>query len=283
MERIPARHLYLAFQEFCFSLREIFDKGLAELYVHTADPLRRLTKYYAQGIVDLSHLSKQLEGSGPKLRLHSEQQENSRLAQAQHLVSDLIDVWDDEVGDLEHELQLWDTLRFSTELRYHWSHNGILYSLLDWRRLCDNSQNPIFWICSESNGRRSLMTEFSINLVRVCQSQGQFVTFAFWDRPYGVEWTPTQLLKQLVAHILNQEPNIVISGPSVFDLRRFRNATSFDSAFRLLQSIIAMLDSIVLVIDRIDLCTPHPDPAITSSRQPLCTHYLCLSGRIRRV
>ncbi|KAK0636782.1 hypothetical protein B0T17DRAFT_89961 [Bombardia bombarda] len=273
---------------------------LAELYIHTADLLWRLARYYSHGIFvqltdallprakynfdlyrqniaktaerlkmlcDTGHAAEQkyikdrIDDVDSGLRQLASKLEDFRQFKAQHLVHDLIDIWDDEVGDVEDELYMWEALQFSTPRRDHWSQNGIMACLLDWRKRSDEKHNSILWICSESNGRQSWMTEFSIDLLRVCRAQGQATTFGFCDRPRGIRWTPKQLLKQLIAQLLNQNPSMVMSEPSIFNQRMFRKATTFQSTFRLLQSIIGIMGPIILVIDRLDLCIPDTDSA----------------------
>jgi hypothetical protein len=171
------------------------------------------------------------------------------------------------VGDIEHELQLWGSLWFSTAARDHWSQNGILACLSEWRSLCEDESNAsILCICSEANGRQAWMTEFSLDLVRVCRAQGQPVTFALCDRP-GAKWTPKQVLKQLIAQLLHQNPEVVLSNPSVFSRRSFRKATTLRGTLDLLVAVVGTLESLVIVLDRLDLCAPDDtDPART--RQP---------------
>jgi hypothetical protein len=202
----------------------------------------------------------------------------SRLAQAQHSSSDLIDIWDGEVGDVEHELRLWGSLRFSTAARDHWSQNGILECLFKWRALCeDESTASVLWICSEGHGRQAWMTEFSLDLVRVCRAQGQPVTFALCDRP-KTKWTPKQVLKQLIAQLLHQNPEVVLSNPAVFNRRSFRRATSFQATLDLLVSVIGTLESLVIVIDRLDLCAlDDNDPVGTGQPDVMLTLALALS------
>ncbi|KAI3320956.1 hypothetical protein HD806DRAFT_546781 [Xylariaceae sp. AK1471] len=306
---------------------------LAELYIHSADLLWRLAKYYSQPfftqltdgllprakynfavyhgnvantakrlktLCELGNMAKQqaileaTEGLSSKLEelgtlskglenslrgevnilsnnllagigLLSRNLEDDRLTRAQHQASDLIDIWNEDVGDVEHELRLWNGLRFSTAPRDHWSQNGILNRLSDWRELCDKSLASILWICSERNGRQSWMTEFSLDLVHVCRSQGQPITFALCDRPKGEKWTPKQLLRQLIAQLLNQNPRIVLFKPQVFNGRSFRRATTFQATLDILISIIETLESLVIVIDRLDLCTLDSD---LNERQP---------------
>jgi hypothetical protein len=171
------------------------------------------------------------------------------------------------VGDIEHELQLWGSLWFSTAARDHWSQNGILACLSEWRSLCEDESNAsILCICSEANGRQAWMTEFSLDLVRVCRAQGQLVTFALCDRP-GAKWTPKQVLKQLIAQLLHQNAEVVLSNPSVFSRRSFRRATTLQATLDLLMSVVETLESLVIIVDRLDLCAPDDtDPART--RQP---------------
>ncbi|KAJ9144050.1 hypothetical protein NKR23_g6060 [Pleurostoma richardsiae] len=271
-------------------------RALAEFYLHILDLLWRLSKYYSHNffkqltdamlprtkynfsiylkntkksatrlktLCEAGHITEQryirdrIEILDSEIRLLSQQLQATRLAR--HYTSELIDAWHDDMGDIEDELRIWQALRFFTDMRDHWSQNGILPCVAEWRKLCDESKNSILWVSSESNGRQSWLTEFSIDLIGVCRSQGQLITFAMCDRPDSVRWTPQQLLKQLVAQLLNETPSLTVSAPDVFNARKFRMATSFDSAFKLLHSIVRILGSLVIVIDRLDMCTPDPD------------------------
>jgi hypothetical protein len=150
-------------------------------------------------------------------------------------------------------------MRFFTDMRDHWSQNGILPRLIEWRKLCDSAQNSILWVSSENNGRQFWLTEFSINLIDVCRSQGQLTMFAMCDRPSGVRWTPQQVLKQLISQLLNSSPNLTVSAPEIINARRFRKATTFDAVLKLLHSIVALLGSVVIVIDCLDKCVSDQD------------------------
>lgn len=152
---------------------------------------------------------------------------------------------------MENELQLWQTIRFSTDPRDHWSHNGILPCIVKWRELPFNS---ILWVSSESHSRQSWMTEFSLDLIGVSRSQRQMTTFALCNRPQRVRWTPETLLKQLICRFLHLNPALAIEEPELFNGRVVRRASNFASKFRLLESIIAGLDSLLILIDRMDLC-----------------------------
>jgi hypothetical protein len=173
-------------------------------------------------------------------------------AMARRHVSELLDVWNDEVGDIEHELQSWQKLHFSTAQRDHWTSNGVLPCLTKWRNLPSNS---ILWICSEDQGRQSWMTEFSLDLIRFCQAQGQIIGFALCDRPNGVKWDSKILLKHLICQLLHLNPSLSLEEPEAFDIRAFRRAQTLKSTVRLLALIIQRLGPVLLVIDRLDLCS----------------------------
>lgn len=178
------------------------------------------------------------------------------LAQAQHYASDVIDTWHDEIEDVEYEGQLWKAVHFSTDMRDHWSQNGILPCIAEWRQKCDISENSILWISSQSNGRQSWLTEFTLDLIDVCKSQSHTVIAGMCDRPRGVKWTPKRLLRQLIAQLLIDHPILTITQPRVFNSRNFRRASSFTSLAHLLHSSIAVLKSVLIIIDRLDLCVP---------------------------
>ncbi|PYH64452.1 uncharacterized protein BO88DRAFT_374348 [Aspergillus vadensis CBS 113365] len=271
---------------------------LSQFYIHTVDLLWRLAKYYSIGffkqltdailprtkydfptyldnikksttrlkaLCELGHMAEQKDIKGYLDVLHSEirhlrlQIEMSRGIQGRRYASDLIDIWHDDVGDVEHEHQLWQSLRFSTDMRDHWSQNGILPCLADWREHCDTSENSILWVSSQSNGRQSWLTEFTIDVVSVCRSQGQDIMIAMCDRPNGVKWTPAQLLRQLIAQLLIDHPELTVLRPGIFNARSFRRATKFDALYRLLNSVVAVLKSVLIIIDRLDLCVADPN------------------------
>lgn len=180
-------------------------------------------------------------------------------------------------------------MHFFTDIRDHWSQNGILKYLTEWRKLCDDSRNSILWISTEDNGRQSWLTEFSINLIDICRSQGQLVTFSMCDRPKGTRWTPQQVLKQLILQLLSSRPALTVSAPEVFNTRRFRKAETFDSVFKLLCAAVAILGSVVFVIDRLDKCTRdlaarHTDIAEVLSmlvkKHPRSVRIIVTSGQI---
>lgn len=84
------------------------------------------------------------------------------------------------------------------------------------------------------------------------------LTFALCDRPQGVRWTPEILMKQLICQLLHLNPALAIEEPELFNIRAFRRANNFPAVFQLLESVIGRLDSLLIVIDRLDLCRRDP-------------------------
>ncbi|KAM0454436.1 hypothetical protein ACHAPV_008306 [Trichoderma viride] len=264
-------------------------QALTEFYIHTLNLLWRLSMYYSHNffkqltdailprtkynfsiylenakrvatrlkiLCDAGHVAEQKYITASIEILDSEIRLLKRQLQRGNL--EIFDAWDGDVGEIEDEFRKWQSLRFFTDMRDHWSQNGILPRLAEWRELCEASQNSIFWVSSENNGRQRWLTEFSINLIEIYRSQGQLVTFAMCDRPGGIRWTPQQVLKQLISQILNSIPSLTISAPDVFYARRFRKASTFDDVLKLLDATVALLESVVIVIDSLDRCIPEP-------------------------
>ncbi|KAJ4855447.1 uncharacterized protein T069G_11005 [Trichoderma breve] len=219
-------------------------QAITEFYIHTLDLLWRLSMYYCNNFF--------------KLRSMSQEMQKISIAQSRHYISNILDCWNYNVDDVEEEFRKWQSLRFFTDMRDHWGYNGTLPRLAEWRKLCDSSQNSILWVSTDDNERQFWITEFSIDLINICRTQGQLITFAMCDRPKGVTWTPKQVLKQLISQLLNSRPSLTISAPHIFNTRKFRKAETFDAILKLLHSIMALLGSVVIVIDRLDKCVPDP-------------------------
>lgn len=174
-------------------------------------------------------------------------------------------------------------------MRDHWSQNGTLSCLAEWRENCDTSENSILWVSSQSNGRQSWLTEFSLDLVSVCRSQGQNIMVGMCDRPNGVKWTPARLLRHLLAQLLIDHPELTVFRPGVFNARTFRRATKFSTLCRLLDSAVAALKFVVIVIDRLDLCVADPNEkdndiagalSILARAQPNTVRVIVITGQI---
>ncbi|UKZ46840.1 hypothetical protein TrVGV298_001051 [Trichoderma virens] len=270
-------------------------QALTEFYIHTLDLLWRLSMYYCNNffvqlsdamlprtkykfptyignitkasariktLCEVGHMAEQKDIKKTIDVLHNEiysmsqEMQKISIAQSRHYISKILDCWDYDVDDVEDEFRKWQSLRFFTDMRDHWGYNGILPRLAEWRKLCDNSENSILWVSTENNERQFWITEFSINLIDICRTQGQLITFAMCDRPKGVKWTPQQVLKQLISQLLISRPSLTISAPHIVNTKKFCKAKSFDAILKLLHSIMALVGSVVIVIDHLDKCVP---------------------------
>ncbi|OPB46586.1 hypothetical protein A0O28_0067080 [Trichoderma guizhouense] len=272
-------------------------QAITEFYIHTLDLLWRLSMYYCNNffiqlsdamlprtkykfpmyignikqvsirmktLCEVGHMTEQKDIKKTvdvlhyELRSMSQKMQKINIAQSHHYISNLLDCWNYDVDDVEDEFRKWQSLRFFTDMRDHWGCNGTLPRLAEWRKTCDNSHNSILWVSTDNNERQFWVTEFSVNLINICRTQGQLITFAMCDRPKGVRWTPNQVLKQLISQLLNSRPSLTISAPHIFNTRKFRKAETFDAILKLLHSIMAMVGSVVIVIDHLDKCVPDP-------------------------
>jgi hypothetical protein len=63
------------------------------------------------------------------------------------------------------------------------------------------------------------------------------------------------LLKHLICQLLHLNPSLSLEEPEVFDIRAFRRAQTLKSTVRLLTLIIQHVGPVLLIIDRLDLCS----------------------------
>ena len=149
------------------------------------------------------------------------------------------------------EMRLWETVRFRLSQRDRWEGNGILLYLSFWTRLPSNS---ILWISGPSSSRDTWVSQFSLDLIRASQAQESLLTFALCDRPRGRSYTDVELVKRLICRIIERRPILVFESPEIFDARLFQRAETFEKVWELFSRIVATLDMLFLIIDRLDLC-----------------------------
>lgn len=61
-------------------------------------------------------------------------------------------------------------------------------------------------------------------------------------------------MKQLIAQLVHNDPNLISTIPGVFNTRQFRKATTLSQTLKLFASVVRSLELLVVVIDRLDLC-----------------------------
>ncbi len=137
----------------------------------------------------------------------------------------------------------------------------MLEYLQEWNELESASILAIF---GPSGDRDTWVTEFSLDMMQAFQVQDELVTSALCDRPEDQYWTPTIVIKKLICQLLEQRPMLIVDTPEIFNLRVFQKVTHFDQACRVFGLIVAGLDSIAIIVDRVELC--QRDPNDTSSQ-----------------
>jgi len=151
------------------------------------------------------------------------------------------------------ELQLWQCREFRLSPKDHWEVNGILGYLEEWNALPYASILAVFGPTRE---RDTWVTEFILDTIQAFQVQGELVAFVMCDRPNNEYYTALDIIKIIICQILELRPTLILEEPEIFNLRDFHRASEFMEACSLLKRIVARLDRIVILIDRIDRCQP---------------------------
>jgi hypothetical protein len=178
-------------------------------------------------------------------------------AQAISSAQFILDVFLDSNEDIYDEVELWRGVSFRLSPGDHWERNGILDQMLLWGK----SDDPVFFCVGPFGSKHSWVTSFSLGLITILQSVKVTLTFALCDRPRDFKnpglstWSPTMLVKRLLAQLLEQEPMIFIQHPEIFTARNFEKAKDFRAVWRLLERVVERLDRLFIIIDRMDACT----------------------------
>lgn len=154
---------------------------------------------------------------------------------------------------MREELQLWQCREFRLSPKDHWEVNGILGYLEQWNALPHASILAVFGPTRE---RDTWVTEFILDTIQAFQVQGELVAFVMCDRPNNEYYTALDIIKIIICQILELRPTLILEEPEIFNLRVFQRASKFVEACSLLKQIVARLDRIVILIDRIDRCQP---------------------------
>ncbi|MCJ1474955.1 hypothetical protein MMC13_003615 [Lambiella insularis] len=155
------------------------------------------------------------------------------------------------VESISDEMRLWQDVNFRLSPKDRWEANGILLYLTFWTRL---SANSVLWISAPATSRDTFVTEFSLDVIRASQAQDVLLSFVLCDRPGGASYTDTHVVKRLICRILERQPTLVLQRPELFDARLFQRAETFEQIWRVFARIVAIVESLFIIIDRLDLC-----------------------------
>ncbi|TGO06807.1 hypothetical protein BTUL_0494g00010 [Botrytis tulipae] len=256
-------------------------RALAEVYIDCLDLLWRLAKYFTMHslMVGSSYELNKVFMDATATSLHSLRRTVDNLetiigTQATNQLSTLLSTWGDQISDTTEELQLWQSPKLKIAPKNRWTVNGILRCLEEWQRL---KRNSILWVSSKHDGHDCWMTEFCLDLILASTSQEQTLTFAMCDRPGSIVWTPVLVVKELISRLLQRHPSLVFEAPEFLNVRAFKRAKTFEKVFQIFETIVVRLESVFIVIDRIDCCRQdkqhHIGAKLLESLSRLVTRY----------
>ena len=157
----------------------------------------------------------------------------------------------------DEQLSLVRRAHFDLSPKDHWYENGVLEAFETWSAY---GRIELLWIGGRSGNQDTWITEMSIDLIDALRSQELTLLHVFCDaREEPI--TAATLLKRLIAQLLDRHPEIPFRQPKMYNVQRFRRATSFTKLWKIFEALINELttDAFVL-IDRIEDCDAEFDP-----------------------
>ena len=148
-------------------------------------------------------------------------------------------------------MHLWQDVNFRLSPKDRWEANSILLYLTFWTRL---SAKSILWISAPTSNRDTWVTDFSLDVIRTSLAQDVLLSFVLCDRPGGASYTDTQLVKRLICRIIEKQPTLAVESPELFDEKLFQRTETFEQVWRVFGRIVATIEPLFIIIDRLDLC-----------------------------
>jgi hypothetical protein len=151
-----------------------------------------------------------------------------------------------------NELQVAASAKNSLSPKDSWENNGILEVFLEWNEI----ETPtVLWICGRSGGRDSWVTQFSHDIIEAISSQDLETTivYCFFDRSSAEPVSATTFVRRAIARILEQRPRLVMDLPEIMNPRVLNSDSDFAHYWVILEQMLAELNEVVFVIDRIDM------------------------------
>ncbi|MCJ1415102.1 60S ribosomal protein L28 [Xylographa parallela] len=155
------------------------------------------------------------------------------------------------IESISDEMHLWQDVNFRLSPKDRWEANSILLYLTFWTRL---SAKSILWISAPTSNRDTWVTDFSLDVIRTSLAQDVLLSFVLCDRPRGASYTDTQLVKRLICRIIEKQPTLAVESPELFDEKLFQRTETFEQVWRVFGRIVATIEPLFIIIDRLDLC-----------------------------
>lgn len=151
------------------------------------------------------------------------------------------------------ELELWKHVKFRLSPGDRWDQNGVINKLSLWSKSDDN----VFFVVGPCGTKDTWVTHFSIDLISMLQRDREVVTFALCDRPRK-RWTPAVTMKNLTRQLVEHNPILTLQHAEICNAPTFQRTKEFSQIWNLFWRLAARLESLYIVIDRLDLCKRSP-------------------------
>ncbi|KAK6075788.1 ankyrin domain protein [Seiridium cupressi] len=172
---------------------------------------------------------------------------------------------------------------FRLSQRDHWENNGVLEDLIKWSRSPEHS--PLLWIGGRSGSQDPWVTELSLDIVKALLPHITVIHVFCSELARTPDFpTPRDVVKALVAQLLEIHPELVYDDAVYYNERRFKNTSSFRAVWHIFENLMASLSDVFVVIDRIEECYADDDDAgLRNDLLPSLTSLLRSSRRARAI
>ncbi|KAK9779115.1 hypothetical protein SCAR479_03982 [Seiridium cardinale] len=172
---------------------------------------------------------------------------------------------------------------FRLSQRDHWENNGVLEDLIRWSRSPEHS--PLLWIGGRSGSQDPWVTELSLDIVKALLPHVTVIHVFCSELARIPDFpTPRDVVKALVAQLLEIHPELVYDDAVYYNERRFKNTSSFRAVWQIFENLMTSLSDVFVVIDRIEECYADDDDAgLRNDLLPSLTSLLRSSRRARAI
>lgn len=151
----------------------------------------------------------------------------------------------------EQELYLARQSSLTLSEKDRWENNGILSHIHSWAE----SETPsLLWIGGQCGNQDPWVTEFSADLVTALSSQDtdSMQAHIFINGETGTFPSSVNILRTLITRFIEKRPALVTEMPDILNSRILGGIGSFLQTWAIFEAVLERLDSLFLVIDRID-------------------------------
>ncbi|KAK9423588.1 hypothetical protein SUNI508_04069 [Seiridium unicorne] len=217
-----------------------------------------------------------VESKMDKMRVHD-------MVRYAHVLQNALIAPHESYIDAQDVLSSLVTRGFRLSQRDHWENNGVLEDLIKWSRSPEHS--PLLWIGGRSGSQDPWVTELSLDIVKALLPHVTVIHVFCSELARTPDFpTPRDVVKVLVAQLLEIQPELVYDDAVYYNERRFENTSSFRAVWHIFENLMASLSDVFVVIDRIEECYADDDDAgLRNDLLPSLTSLLRSSRRARAI